>query len=181
MRIHPLLIRRLLFPLTIHPPHRLVIGAVDARLRRQPPQIFHVTLARVAPHNRTHRCIGFQRGRVDPDGFAFQQSAPRHFRQHKREHRLMRGLIQQPPRSRDGYVIRRGFRESIVQESPQAQTVGHSPADAPFARNPFEESDQQQSEIHARSQPRPPQFGVIKATAALLAERVKSRLVKHAV
>src|SRR5579863_6911179 len=48
--IHPLLIRRLLFPLAIHPPHRLVIARIDARLLRQLPQILHVTLARVAPH-----------------------------------------------------------------------------------------------------------------------------------
>ena len=91
----------------------------------------------------------------------------------------MHSLIQQPPRSRDRYVIRSGFLQSIAQKSAQAKTVGHSPADTTLAADPFKESDQQQSEIHARSQRRPPQFPVIEHTALFLAKRIKPRLVQH--
>src|SRR5207244_2345146 len=101
--------------------------------------------------------------------------------QHKREYRLMRRFIQQPPRSRDRYVIRRGFVQSIVQKSAQAQTVGHSPADAALAADPFKESDQQQPKIHARSQRRPSQLRVIEIAALLLAELIEPRVVQHAV
>src|SRR5882672_4797309 len=93
----------------------------------------------------------------------------------------MRGLIQQPPRSRDRHMIRRCLIESIVQESPQTQAVGHSPANAAFTLDSFEESNQQQSEVHTRSQRRPPYFPVIELTASLLAKRVEARFVQNAV
>src|ERR1700680_4141801 len=93
----------------------------------------------------------------------------------------MRGLIQQPPRSRDRHMIWRCFLQSIVQESPQTQAVGHSPADTAFALDSFEESDQQQPEVHTRSQRRPPYFPVIELTTSLLAKRVEARFVQNAV
>src|SRR5713226_8625937 len=90
-------------------------------------------------------------------------------------------FIQQTSRARDRYVIWRGFVESIVQKSAQAKTVGHSPADAALAADPFKESDQQQPEIHPRGQRRSPQLRVIEIAALLLAELIEPRVVQHAV
>jgi CubicO group peptidase (beta-lactamase class C family) len=53
-----------------------------------------------------------------------QHSAPCHFPQYKREHRLVRFLIQQPPGARYRYVIRSSFPQPVVQESDQKQLAG---------------------------------------------------------
>ena len=66
-------------------------------------------------------------------------------------------------------------------EPPQAQAVGHPPADATLALDAFEESDQQQPEVHARRQRWPTQLGVVEGAASLLAKPVEVRLVQHTV
>jgi len=181
MRVHPLLIGGLLLALAIHTSHRGVIGGVDAGLLGQPSQIFHVSLAGVAPYDRAHGRVGFQRGRVDAYRLALQHSAPRDLRQHKREHCLVRRFIQQSPRARDGHVIRRGFFQPVLQKPPQTQAVGYAPANAALAGNTFKESDQQQPEVHARSQRRPSQPAMIELATALFAKPVKLRFLQDPV
>ena len=179
MRVYPLFVGSLLLPPAIHAPHRGVIASVDARLLGQPSQIFHVALAAVPPHDRAHRRVGFQRGRVDANRFALQHSAPRYLRQHEGEHSLVRRFIQQPPRPRDRHVIRRGFVPPVLQKPPQTQAVGHAPANAALAGDSFKEANQQQPEVHARRQRRPPQLPVVEPAAVFLAKRVKPRLIQN--
>jgi hypothetical protein len=78
-------------------------------------------------------------------------------------------------------VIRRGFAQPVLQKPPQTQAVGYAPANATLAPDPFKESDQQQPEIHARSQRRPPQLVMIELAAALLAKPVELRLIQNPV
>jgi hypothetical protein len=49
VRVHPILVARLVLPLAVPPPQFLVAG-FHSRFLRQPPQILHVVLARFAPH-----------------------------------------------------------------------------------------------------------------------------------
>src|ERR1700693_2786904 len=60
--------------------------------------------------------------------------------------------VEQSPRPGNGNVIRGGLIHSVAQKFPQAQRVGHPPGNAPLAVQPFEESNQHQPEVDARSQ-----------------------------
>ena len=78
-------------------------------------------------------------------------------------------------------MIRRGFAQAVVQEAPQAQAIRHAPADPALARDAFEESDQQQPEVHAWWHRRASQFRVVIATALFFAECIELRLIQHRV
>ena len=76
-------------------------------------------------------------------------------------------------------MIRRGLVEIVVEKPPQTQAVGHAPGDPSLAIDAFEESDQQQVEVHAGSQRQTANLGGIELGAPLLAELVEARRPQH--
>jgi hypothetical protein len=73
MLIDPIFVSSFVLPLAIEPRQIFPRRRFDSRFLRQPVQKFLVTLSTVAPHDRTHRRVGFQRGRVHPHSLALQQ------------------------------------------------------------------------------------------------------------
>lgn len=76
-------------------------------------------------------------------------------------------------------MIRRGLVEIVVEKPPQTQAVGHAPGDPSLAIDAFEESDQQQVEVHAGSQRQTANLGGIELGAPLLAELVEACGLQH--
>lgn len=64
----------------------------------------------------------------------------------------MRLYINQPPRPRDGGVIRRRFRQRDAHKLPQRQRVGQPPGDAVLAVDAFAVADQQRTEVDSWNQ-----------------------------
>lgn len=73
MRVHPVRVWSLLLALAVHLTHRFAVLRIDARIRCQTLQIRHIAFACIAPHYRLHGRVGFERGRVNADGFALQR------------------------------------------------------------------------------------------------------------
>src|SRR5450432_3108269 len=96
-RTLPLLVRRALLALAIQPCQLFPRRRVDARGFRQPSQKLFVTLARVAPHDRAHCRVGFQRRGIDGDPLALQQPAISQYAQHPAEYFAMGVHIDRPP------------------------------------------------------------------------------------
>ena len=65
------------------------------------------------------------------------------------------------------------------QKLAQGEGIGHSPSDAPFAVEPFEEPDHCDAEVLARSQRWPSEFVVVKASALSFTEAIEPRPVEH--
>jgi hypothetical protein len=76
-------------------------------------------------------------------------------------------------------MIRGGLVDSVAQKVPQAQRVGHSPGNAAFTIDPFEESDQHHPEVYAGNQGWPAHAIGIIALAFSFAKLVKVRLLHH--
>lgn len=89
--------------------------------------------------------------------------------------------IDQASGSRDGDVIGCALIEANGQELAQSEGVGHSPSDAPFAVDPFEEPDHYDAEVLARRQRWPSEFVVIEASALSFTEAIEPRSVEHLV
>ena len=107
MRIDPIFITGFVLPLAIEPRQIFPRRCFDSRFLRQPFQKFLVTLSTVSPHDRTHRRVGFQRGRVDPHRLALQQPLISQQFQNPEEDLAMRLHIDQPSPPRDRGMIRR--------------------------------------------------------------------------
>ena len=63
---------------------------------------------------------------------------PRQAFQHPPEHFLVGRLIEQSPRPRDGYVIRRALVQSDPEKLPRRERIRHAPLDPALAVNGFE-------------------------------------------
>ena len=125
---------------------------VDALRLRQTFQVRGVALARVAPDNGFHRRVGFQRCGVYANGLAFDEAALCQPLQHPSEDSLMSLGVNQPPGSRDRYVIGSVLVEPQGQEPPQRERIGQPPCDAALAVESFEETDHHYAEVQARRQ-----------------------------
>jgi hypothetical protein len=102
MRMLPFVVAPLILPLPVQLRQLLPRRRFNPALFRQTRQKLVVLFPCITPHNRTQRCIGFQRRRIHPDGIALQQIPFRQYLQHPLEHRLMCFHVHQSPRTRDG-------------------------------------------------------------------------------
>ena len=123
----------------------------------------------------------FQRGRVYADGFAFDQAALRQSLQHPHEDLLMSFGVDEPPGSRDRYVIGRPLIQPNAQKLPQSERIGQPPGDATFAIESFKETNHHDPEVEPRCQRRTSQFLVIELSALGLAKAIEARLVENLV
>src|SRR3954454_10760752 len=72
-RVFPVFVGTLVATLAIHAPQCCRIFGFDSFDFCQALQVPRVTLAGVAPYDGLHRRVGFQRGRIDADGLAFDE------------------------------------------------------------------------------------------------------------
>src|ERR1022692_4134406 len=86
----------------------------------------------------------------------------------------MRVHIDQPPRARDGGVVRRVLVQRNAHKTPQRQRVRQSPGDAALRPDAFEIPDQQRPEVDPRSQRRTTVPRRIELCAAALDELVEA-------
>ena len=109
VRVLPVVVGGLLFPLPVHPPQGRHVVRAHPFDRRKPLQIGRVALPGVPPHDGLHGRVGLQRGRVHPDRLPLDQTTPGHFAQDPVENRLVDFRLQQPPRPRQRAVVERGL------------------------------------------------------------------------
>ena len=96
MRVLPFVVGPFLLPLPVQLGQLCPRGRLDPALQGQARQKLVVLFSGVAPHDRAQRGIGFQRGRVHPDGGALQQIPLGQNSQHPLKHGLMRFHIDEP-------------------------------------------------------------------------------------
>ena len=181
VRVGPVLVRPLLLPLPVEPGQLGPRGRRDARRLREPRQPRLVRVARVPTHDASHRRVGFERRRVDPNRVPLHQVGVRQPLQHPREHRLVRLDVDQPARARQGRMVRRRLVQRKVQELPAAQRIGRAPRDGPLRVQAFKIAEQQQSDIAPRRQTRPPDAVGVERRALCLDEGVEARVVQDAI
>jgi hypothetical protein len=143
----PILVRCALLALAIQPHQVFPRRRLNTRGLGQASQKLVVTLARVAPHDRPHRRVGFQSGRIDGNPLALHQPAIGQYAQHPAEHFPMRVQVDQPPRARNRRVIRRVLVQTYAHKTPQCQRIRQSPGNAAFGPDALEIPDQQRPEV----------------------------------
>jgi hypothetical protein len=154
------------------------IAGFDSGGFRQTLEVLGVAFLGVPSHNRLHRRIGFQCGRVDATNLLPCSNPARvTCRKYPAEHLLMRGLVQQPPRAADGHVVRRPLVQSDPQKLPQPLRIRYSPCHAARNLDPFEEPDQHHPEIDPRRQRRTPLLLVLILPPPRFAELGKACLM----
>ncbi len=178
-RARPIFVAGLFLPLAIQAPQRRRVRSCFPVRCGHSLQKLQVVFARLPPHDRPHGCIGFQRGGIHAHGLALDQSGACQLFQHPAEYLLMGVGVQQSPCPGNGNVIRGGLIDSVAQKFPQAQRVGHPPGNAPLAVQPFEESDQHQPEVDARSQRWSAHPVRVITLTFSLAKLVEARLFQH--
>ena len=95
--------------------------------------------------------VGLERGRVDGHRPPLQQTGRREALLHPREDRAMRLQRNQPPRPRQGRMIRCRRVEAEPDELAHGQRVRGAPRDPALGVEPFEVTDQQASGSTARA------------------------------
>jgi hypothetical protein len=93
----------------------------------------------------------------------------------------MRLQIDQPPRARDGRVIRRLLVQLHLQKPPQRQRIRRPPRDPALTVDPLEIADQQQSEVPPRHERRSPHRLRIEALTLAFDEFVELALFQQLV
>src|SRR6266516_3679512 len=172
-----------MFPFFIRPllrPFPIQLGQILLRRRLNPARFcqlrekLRVTFSRVPPNDGSHRRVGLQGRSVHPNRLPIDQSVFRQYLQHPRKHSAMGLQIDQSPRSRYRRMIRCALRQRESQKALQAQRVGAAPGNPSFRVKAFEISDDQQGEIHTRSDARPThRFALVKTNALLFGELIK--------
>ena len=181
VRVRPVVVRPLLLACPVE------AGQLGARRRRdagglgQSGQPRVVPLARVPAHDASHRRVGFQRRRIDPDRVPLDEVGVGQTLQHPREHGLVRLEVDQAPGARQRRVVGRGLVQREVQKLADAQRVGGAPRDRPFRVQAFEVAEQQQPEIAARRQTRPADSVGVERRALRFDEGIEVRLVERAI
>src|ERR1700690_274973 len=89
--------------------------------------------------------------------------------------------VDQSPGARDGGMTRGLLIQADRKKLPQGQRIGHTPRDAAFAIEPFEETNHHNAEILARRKRRTAQLIVIEGRAVGLAEAVELGVVQDLV
>ncbi len=147
VRIDPLLVAPLLFPLAVQSRQIFPRGRLNPGLPGQPFQKLLVALAVVTPHNRAQRRIGFQGGGINANPLAFEQSPVGQQSQYPEEHFPVRVDVDQPARPGDRRMIGHALIQPDSQEPPQTQRVRRPPGNAALGVNPLEVAQQQQAKI----------------------------------
>src|SRR5215467_4408022 len=94
---------------------------------------------------------------------------------------MMSLQIDQPPRARNGGMVRRGLVQSDAQETPQRQRVLRSPGNSAFTVDPLEIADHQQPEVNPRHQSRAASIRRIEAPALVFYKTVKIMFLQNSV
>jgi hypothetical protein len=147
VRIYPVLVRALLLPLTVD------ARQILSRRRRNPRRFREVRKKRlvaakiVAAHDRSQRCVGFQRRRIDTERLSLQQIILAQQTEHPREDFLMCLFVDQSSRPRDCRVIRWCRLRRQPEKIAQAQRVCQPPGDPAFAVDALEIAHQQCSKV----------------------------------
>src|SRR5450755_1231875 len=170
----PLLVRRAFLAFTIQSCQVFAAWGCDARGLGQSSQKLRGALARVAPHNRAHRRVGLQRRRINRDPLPLQQPTIRQHTQHPSEYFPMGVQIDQPPRPRDGGVIRRVLVQANAHKTPQRQRVRQPPSNAALRPDALEIPDQQRTKVDPRRQRGPPVLDRIELCTASLDKLVEA-------
>ena len=181
MRIRPILVGAFVFALFVQLGQLLAGRRLDPRLRRQPLEKLFVGLAAVAPHDRAQRRVGLQRGGIDRNRAAFQQTLLGEQLQHPGEHLAVRFDVDQAAAARDRRMIGRGFVELDGEKAPQRDRIGQAPSDAALAVDAFEVADQQAAEVAAGRQRGTAHVRRVELLAALFGEVVEAVLVEQLV
>ena len=116
--IDPLLVRPFLLPLAIHSRQVFPCRRGDAGLLGQPFEKLLVALSVVSPHDRAHRRVGLQRGRVNADLLALHQSRVRQQSQDPRKDFPMGFHIHQAPGPRNRGMVRGTLFQRDPYEGP---------------------------------------------------------------
>ena len=179
--VRPVVVGPFLLALPVEPGQFSPRRCGDTGCRREPRQPGLVRLARVPAHDAPQRGVGFQGGRIDPEGPAFHQLGVGQPLQHPRKHRLVRLQVDQAPGARHGRMVRRRLVQLETQEVTNAQRVGGAPRDGALRVQAFKVAEQQQPEIAPRRQTRAPDAVGIELRARRLDEAVEVRVVEHAI
>ena len=126
VRVGPLLVRRLLLALLVHPCQVLARRGLDPRGRGEPGQKRLIALAGVAPHDAAHRGVRLERGGIDRHGLPLEQSRLDESLLHPREDGAVRLDIDQAPRPRDRRMIGRGVLLRTANESVARHAIPRS-------------------------------------------------------
>ena len=129
-------------------------GRRDPALLRHTREHLAIALARVAPADRAHRGVGFHRGAVDTDPFAFDQATLGQLLQHPGEHSLMHLERQPPAGPTQPRVVGGALVKLEAEKLPERQAVGAAPLQATFAGDALEIPDQMHPEVSPRRQRR---------------------------
>src|SRR5438067_6091559 len=150
------------------------VGVAIPEAFASPAQKLLVTRPRIPPHNRAHRCVGFQRRRINRDPLSLQHPAIGQHPQHPTEYFTMRIEVDQSSRARDRRVVRRVLVQRNAHKAPQRQRVRQPPGNPPLRPDTLEIPDQQRSKVNPRRQRRTPVLLRIKLRAPLLDELVEA-------
>src|SRR5262249_41304306 len=123
--------------------------ASNTRGLRQRGQKLFVALAAVAPHDAAQTCVGFERRRVNADRLPLHQPGRCEALQDPGEDRSVRFEVDQPTRTRNRRVIRRGVLQTDAQKVAQRERVRGAPGDAALGIDPLEIANQQEPEVNA--------------------------------
>ncbi len=131
-RTLPVFVGGLLPALAVHAAQCRPVRGIHAFGFGDSLQIPVVAFACIAPHNRLHRRVGFQRRRIHSDGLTLNQAALRQPLQHPGEDPLMGLRADQPPRPRYRHVVRRLLIQSDAEKLSQRERISQTPSNVSF-------------------------------------------------
>ena len=152
--VRPVVVRGSLLARPVQARQVFTRRGLDARRLREPRQKLRIGFRGIASHDAAHGRVGLERGRIDRDGLALEQSRLDQPLLDPREDRAMGLQIDRASRARDRRVIGGRLVQRETQERADRQRVARAPGDPPFRIDPFEVADQQQPEIAPRLETR---------------------------
>src|SRR5208283_4694778 len=153
-RALPLLIRHPLLPLAVQPCQVFPARRLYARSLRQTTQKLLIAFPCVAAHNRAHRRIRLQRGRINGDPLPLHQPTIGQHPQHPAEHFAMRFHVDQTAGTRNRCVIRCVLLQRYPHKAPQPQRIRQLPGNPALTVDALKVSQQQRPEVDPRGQRR---------------------------
>ena len=152
--MRPVVVRSLLRPFAIDARQALTRRCLNTRGLRQVGQELVIRGARVTPHDAAQGRVGFQRGRVNADRLALDQTGVSELPKNPREDGVMRFEIDQTAGARNRRMIGRRLGQHQSQKLAQGERIRRTPRNGALRIEAFEVADQQQTEVAPRRQTR---------------------------
>ncbi len=150
LRVLPVIVGTLLRPLAIYARQILPGRCLNTRFLCQFRQVGLVTVSGIPPYNAAQSRVGFQSGRIHPEGLALHQVRLSEPAQDPGKDCAMRLHIHAPSRAGDRRMIRRILAPLESQEPAQAQRIGSTPGDSSLRIQSLERETSQKTMNEAK-------------------------------